>query len=355
MINNQIGSDLRKALTDLESAVTDSADAKTRSIQAETDAAEAVETANAANTKADSAFSFVAGVYLDPVATLADIETTYPTPTVNDKVFVKDTGKYYIRQNDSWFQFAELTPEPFQQLSEELAQKVSQSYVDNQITTQLSGVKGTYADLTALQSAKPTGDTGNYVLQSDGNVYNWNGSTWVNTGIQYQATGIADKSITEEKMSFPVIVGIRSKNLFDKSKATDGFYVSNSSGNLSASPTYSASEFIPVLPNTAYALSGTTCQLAFYNSNKTYISGIPNGVTNPITTPATASFVRLSMKLEEKNNVQFELGSTSTSYESFEPKLDESIIKRTQSGKSILFHLCINSCWFDNYLFRWSI
>ncbi|WP_368657621.1 hypothetical protein AB3Z07_21140 [Metabacillus halosaccharovorans] len=85
-------------------------------------ATEAKLQAEAAGTKADSAFSFVAGVYLDPVATFADIATTYPNPTLNDKVFVTDTGKYYLWNETEWHNFAELTPEPFNQISAELAE-----------------------------------------------------------------------------------------------------------------------------------------------------------------------------------------------------------------------------------------
>ena len=131
----------------------------------------------------------------------------------------------------------------------------------------------------------------------------------------------ADYSITAQKFAAPVVIGKKSKNLFDKTTTTEGFYVSHSTGNLSASGNYAASDYIPVSPNTLYALSGTTIQLAFFNASKAYVSGIPNGVANPITTPATAAFVRLSMLKTEKDNVQLEVGPSATTYESYPTKI----------------------------------
>lgn len=61
--------------------------------------------------------------------------------------------------------------------------------------------KGAYATLAELQAAFPTGDTGTYLVVSDGYVYKWNGSAWVSTGWQYQSTGIAKESITLENFS----------------------------------------------------------------------------------------------------------------------------------------------------------
>ena len=73
--------------------------------------------------------------------------------------------------------------------------------LDTKITSQASGApKGTYATLSALQSAKPTGDANIYVVTADGKWYYWSGSAWV-AGGTYQSTGIADGSITYKKMS----------------------------------------------------------------------------------------------------------------------------------------------------------
>ena len=68
----------------------------------------------------------------------------------------------------------------------------------------------------------------------------------------------------------------------------------------------SASDWIPVSENTTYTQSGTQ-QLAFYNSAKGFISGLPSG--NTFTTPLKCVFVRLSVSNAELDSFQFELGS----------------------------------------------
>lgn len=79
--------------------------------------------------------------------------------------------------------------------------KAEISYVDAQIASIASGApKGTYATLTDLQTAYPTGDTGNYIVAADGHIYNWNGSAWTDTGILYQSAGYANGSIRHEKL-----------------------------------------------------------------------------------------------------------------------------------------------------------
>lgn len=67
--------------------------------------------------------------------------------------------------------------------------------------------KGVYATVQDLQTAKPNGDTGIYVVTADGKWYYWNGSVWT-AGGQYQSTGIADNSIKYNNLS------ILNKNMF---------------------------------------------------------------------------------------------------------------------------------------------
>ena len=82
------------------------------------------------------------------------------------------------------------------------------------MTTQIGGIaegspKGAYPSLAALQSAKPNGDSGIYVTSDNGHWYYYNNG-WKDGGM-YQATGIADGSITPEKTSFYTNTG----NLFN--------------------------------------------------------------------------------------------------------------------------------------------
>jgi len=174
--------------------------------------------------------------------------------------------------------------------------------------------KGVYATLALLQSAFPTGTTGVYVVTADGKWYYWSGSAWV-AGGTYQATGIADNSITGKK-----IAGYKnSKNLFNKLTATIGQYVNWNTGTLSAYALYTVSDYIPILPNTQYTKVDNE-QFAFYNASKVYISGVVSGKT--FTSPAGAYFIRICMLNALLNTEQLELGSVQTGYEAYKIILD---------------------------------
>lgn len=82
------------------------------------------------------------------------------------------------------------------------------------MTTRIGGIaegspKGTYPNLAALQSAKPNGDAAIYVTTDNGHWYYYNDG-WKDGGV-YQATGIADGSITPKKTNFYTNTG----NLFN--------------------------------------------------------------------------------------------------------------------------------------------
>lgn len=73
--------------------------------------------------------------------------------------------------------------------------KAEITYVDTKVSQIVSGSpKGIYTNLSALQSAKPNGDTGIYVTTDNGNWYYWNGSSWKSGGV-YQSQGINNDDI----------------------------------------------------------------------------------------------------------------------------------------------------------------
>jgi lysophospholipase L1-like esterase len=189
------------------------------------------------------------------------------------------------------------------------------SVLDTKINSQASGSpKGTYATLTALQTAFPTGNTNIYVVTADGKWYYWNGSAWT-AGGTYQSAGIADGSISPLKTSF-LITG---KNLFNKNTVNLGYYVYEANGTLAASASYNASDYIPVSPSTNYTFISPTggTRIAYYDANKTFISGVV-GPTMPITTPSNARYVRFSFSTTLTiGTQQFELGDIATPYEAY--------------------------------------
>ena len=113
-------------------------------------------------------------------------------------------------------------------------------------------------------------------------------------------------------------------NLFDRETAIEGKYI-NPYGNLGVNEDYLASDYISVLPETTYHLSGNNnvalgtnnAVFAFYNSSKTFISYEVGG-TKTLTTPTNAAYMRISVKLSV-SKVQVELGSERTTYQPYTP------------------------------------
>lgn len=70
------------------------------------------------------------------------------------------------------------------------ADKVELADVQAQVNGLVSGSpKGAYATLADLQAAKPTGDTGIYVVSADGQWYYWDGNAWT-AGAAYQSASV---------------------------------------------------------------------------------------------------------------------------------------------------------------------
>jgi len=199
----------------------------------------------------------------------------------------------------------------------ELTLKASTDYVDTKIATVASGSpKGVYATLIDLETALPTGDTGIYLVTTDGEWYYWNSASWVSGGI-YQGSGIADGSVTRIKADF-MKVGV---NLFNEDDVTDSFFARSDTGVLQASATYSVSDFIPVTAETAYILSSIEL-LPFYDSSKVFISGLSQATLiaadGKFTTPVGAAYVRVNTLTANLAIQQLELGSIKSSYVSYD-------------------------------------
>ena len=109
----------------------------------------------------------------------------------------------------------------------------------------------------------------------------------------------------------------KGKNILNKDTMIDG-YRFGSSGLLFSDSSYSASDFIKVLPNTTYTCNWTLetreC-VCYYDKNAMFISRNVSDAT--FTTPANCKYIRISRLTTQKNTAQVELGSTSTTYESF--------------------------------------
>lgn len=185
-----------------------------------------------------------------------------------------------------------------------------------QLAAGVASPAGTYATIAALASENPD-HSKIYVVTADGHWYYWSGSAWADGGV-YQATAIADGSVTPAKLSFTHLRITDSKNLFDKSTVTAGSYVNHDDGTVTATVGYYASDWIAVDASTAY-YKNTFEQVAFYDTNKAYISGYPNA-NNAFTTPGGTAYLRITVPVTPVagaglETAQVEAGASETSYQ----------------------------------------
>lgn len=107
------------------------------------------------------------------------------------------------------------------------------------------------------------------------------------------------------------------KNLFDKSKATDGYLVNGPTGAVQAEAAHSISDWIPVNSNLDYIMS-INCNYAFFDVNKNYLSGANSvGAGTALLSPSNAAYIRFSFTLDTNNlkdKCQFEQNDVITSY-----------------------------------------
>ena len=139
-----------------------------------------------------------------------------------------------------------------------------------------------------------------------------------------KATGEAIGSIKGDLVHInPNTVPIYSHNLFDKSKVTNGYYVQYDTGNLIANSIFSVSDFIYVKPNTNYNFhisskpNERVQQMAFFDINRKYISGLSNQGINQdinVTTPNNAYYIRWSIVNSNIGNVIIEQGNAYSYY-----------------------------------------
>ena len=117
----------------------------------------------------------------------------------------------------------------------------------------------------------------------------------------------------------PQECGERTGNLFDKNATdTNNGYMNEmylkSDNSTYSSSSWAVSEYILISENTVYSLyvntTSTTPSMCFYDSNKTFISGVnySGNLTNTVTTPQNAVYVRISFRIGDRSNVMLNQG-----------------------------------------------
>jgi len=160
------------------------------------------------------------------------------------------------------------------------------------------------------------------------------------------------KSYADQKTALKAD-GVLGKNLFDKSKVTNGKGLGDTGPEITAS-TRSVSEYIPVLPDTAYSFTSIR-KACFYDANKTFVQLVSSALEN-VTSNANAAFLRLDIDTALLDAAQVEKGATRTIYEPFGVVLkddsisDKQIKNRSLSG-SKLKSMAVTARHFDDAVF----
>ena len=109
---------------------------------------------------------------------------------------------------------------------------------------------------------------------------------------------------------------IISNNLFDKSKAIQGSYVVATTGTVSSNVSYSYIRYIPCKPSTNYIQSNQQ-QIAFFDANKVYISGILSAVGGKFTTPPNCAFHSVNVENTALDGFILNEGSVLKPYDAY--------------------------------------
>ena len=181
------------------------------------------------------------------------------------------------------------------EVTAQLVQKANQAFVDSQLSTIVSGApKGTYTDLTALQTAYPNGAEGIFLVLENGHWYYWHTDTsvWSDGGV-YQSTGLGDGDVKPENTNF-----MSYNNIFTPENITEGKFL-QANGVVIDHALYDITGFEDVLPNTTY-LTNSHRLSVFYDGAKKpigHLDSVSNvtGVETAITTPANTRFIRTNI------------------------------------------------------------
>lgn len=131
----------------------------------------------------------------------------------------------------------------------------------------------------------------------------------------------------------------KGKNLFDKTKVTNGMILEGLTGLIKSNPITFYSDYIEIKPNVNYTinkgLGSASYGHCFYDINETYITGVVSSITNPqtLTAPSNAKFIRIVGLITNLDSIQLEEGTTATTYEAY--KQDKIDILPTQPLRSL--------------------
>ncbi|MBA4294357.1 hypothetical protein C0431_15465 [bacterium] len=310
----------------------------------------------------------------EPVSNLTALNAL-ASPQTRDTRQTKDTGNVYRYDGTAWVLIQTMDPNAINaldtRLTSQLAEKASQtdlllkankdevndlasrkadkSYVDNNLTaldvkinSQASGSpKGVYATLSALQTAKPTGDSNIYVVTADGKWYYWNGSAWTAGGV-YQSTGLSGDSFETAIATETGLKVQQGVNLYNKDTALANLLLSEVAiGSVEASSGWTTSDFVPVEPNREISIAAPRRVVQYDMFKNVIVETFNDNATSTdltITTNAKTRYLRFSILTTSAANGQVKYGGATLRRYPFANKV---VLKR-RDGQELFVDNVVN-------------
>ena len=175
--------------------------------------------------------------------------------------------------------------------------------------TQISSPYNFKGDCTSTELASKTGMVINdtWYITDLKMKKTWNGTAWGQSSLnesEYQEE--LNRISKEAKDCFLSVENLidLNLNLIDYVGIIADKYVAWDTGVLYTNTSYNATDYIEIKEAQSYFLTHIT-QLAWYDSNKTYISGFNNGSANTVISPIGAKYIRISIPDEHLNGYVF--------------------------------------------------
>lgn len=209
--------------------------------------------------------------------------------------------------SDCMADFISATPNTTYTLSRTITSTTANTYIRICAYDASKTFLSTIGNVTGSSVTGTTPENTAYIRCSFGAVPDYSNNIQLelgSTATPYEPYG----EITTPTPDYPIEVqgvGVKTVNLFDASKAVEG-YISDTTGILSTRLNAHSTDYIEIEPDTQYmhsALisigSGTGNWGAWYDESKTYISGITG--TSSVTSPSNAKYMRMTVDYLNNN------------------------------------------------------
>lgn len=159
----------------------------------------------------------------------------------------------------------------FSYLNYETNRKADVDYVDNQLASVSDGTPEAFDNLSAIQTAYPSGDIYVKLNLEDGYVYKWNGSVW-EKGWVYQGKIVSDGSVGLDGLIDPTLITdyVKGNDLISLPAVRKGKYEINLQGKSDLYITNGNMFDLFKVPNGTYSSGGLTITI---NRNNIKVTG----------------------------------------------------------------------------------